>query len=267
MTTARPLISIAGATVEFQRGNISRPALMPLDLEVQQGEFIAMVGPSGCGKSTVLNMVAGFVHPTVGSVSFAGREVAKVNTDVGYMTQADALLPWRTTEENITLPLTIRGHSRNVASHRTAEILEAVGLADYGRHYPKELSGGMRKRAALAQVLAYEPSTILMDEPFGALDAHLRLLMQQEVTRIFESRGISVLLVTHDIDEALALADRILIFGGYPGRIIREIRPGFARPRDVLGVRRDPLFREMFDQVWNELVPALKAEERELADA
>ena len=193
-----PMLNIRAAGKTFQsRGRAaghtaarSTAALRPVDLTIADGEFVSLIGPSGCGKSTLLNMIAGIVPVSCGVIEHDGHAVTGANTRAGYMTQQDSLLPWRTAAENIALPLVIRGVPRDQMDARVAEMLALAGLKNFGSHYPSELSGGMRKRVALAQCLAYQPGTLLLDEPFGALDAQLKLLMQAELMRIWEADKI-----------------------------------------------------------------------------
>jgi NitT/TauT family transport system ATP-binding protein len=239
------------------RGRLT-PALDAVSLTVAPGEFVALVGPSGCGKSTLLNMIAGIIPVAEGAIRHRGRVLRGVNTGVGYLTQADSILPWRTTEENVMLPLLIRGESRAAARERTRALLATVNLTGFAAAFPNELSGGMRKRVALAQVLAYDPDTLLMDEPFGALDAQLRLVMQDELTRLWESSGKTIVFVTHDIGEAVALADRVVVFSGRPGRIKSVAQVTIERPRDVFRIRFDPRYEEAFERIWAELAPEIR---------
>ena len=176
-----------------------------------------------------------------------------VNTAVGYMTQVESLLPWRSAEQNITLPLEIRGVPAAERARITAEMLALVNLGKFAHHFPVELSGGMRKRVALAQVLAYDPGTILMDEPFGALDAQLKLVMQAELLRIWETTRKTIVFVTHDLGEAIALADRVVVFRSRPGRIGRIETIDLPRPRDVFRMRFDPRFQAIYEDLWSEL--------------
>jgi NitT/TauT family transport system ATP-binding protein len=249
------MISLVDAGKEFSARGRALRALTPITLDVRKQEFVALVGPSGCGKSTILNLVAGLLRPTEGSVRYGGAEVTAANTQVGYMTQKDTLLPWRNVQDNVglALELAIRHTSRREADAKVAAMIELVGLKGFERHYPGELSGGMRKRAALARTLIYEPETLLMDEPFGALDAQLRLLMMDELQRLTQSRRITVVFVTHDLGEAITLADRVVIMSARPGRI-RKIRDiALPRPRDVFRLRFTPEFAALYEELWNEL--------------
>ena len=225
-----------------------RRALDRIDLTIAVGEFVAFVGPSGCGKSTLMNMIAGILPVTEGSILHHGRAVTGINRAVGCMTQRDAVLPWRTVEQNIALPLRFHGMGAAQRRDHVAAMLEHVGLTGFGRAYPAELSGGMRKRVALAQLLAYGPDTLLMDEPFGALDAQLKLLMQERLLRIWLQRARPVF-VTHDLAEAVTLASRVVVFSGRPGRV-KTIEPiDLPADRDVFRVRFLPAFEAAYPPV------------------
>jgi NitT/TauT family transport system ATP-binding protein len=248
-------IALEGASKEFTGRGETVLALQPTSIEIAREQFVALVGPSGCGKSTVLNMIAGLQAPTVGQIVYDGAPVSGPNRQVGYMTQKDTLLPWRSVADNISLALElkIRSVSRGERDRRVAQMIELVGLKGFERHYPGELSGGMRKRVALARSLIYEPETLLMDEPFAALDAQLRLIMHDELLRLTRLRRMTVVFVTHDLGEAITLADRVIVFTGRPGRVkaLREIP--LAHPRDVFRVRFSEQFAHLHEALWNEL--------------
>ena len=248
-------IRIVGARKTFQVRGSNIEALQPTDLDIRPQEFIALVGPSGCGKSTILNLVAGLMRPTAGQVLYDGKEVTGPNRRVGYMTQKDTLLPWRTTKDNIRIALELKSHAtpRSEADERVRQVIEQVGLKGFENHTPAELSGGMRKRAAMARTLIYEPETLLMDEPFGALDSQLKLLMLDQLQRLTQHRRMSVVFVTHDLGEAITLADRIVVLSARPGRIkaIHDVK--LERPRDVFRVRFTPAFSEQHERLWDEL--------------
>ena len=230
-------------------------AIESIDLTIEPGTFVTIVGPSGCGKSTLLNMAAGLLKPSSGTVRYRGSPVSGVNTDVGYMTQKDNLLPWRRVEDNVRLPLEMPGHRRSRAEKAAMveKQLERVGLQKFGRRYPAELSGGMRKRVALARSLVYDPATLLMDEPFGALDAQLRLSLQSQLLELLARDRKTVLFVTHDIEEAVVLADRVVVFGANPGRIVHIEDVHLQRPRDLAAVRRSPEVAEICGRLWSML--------------
>jgi NitT/TauT family transport system ATP-binding protein len=253
--TADPKIRLRGATKTFQVRGTDVEALQPTDLDIRPHEFIALVGPSGCGKSTILNMVAGLMRPTAGQVLYDGQPVTGPNRRVGYMTQKDTLLPWRTTRDNIRIALELKSHAmpRAEADERCRQIVEQVGLKGFENHTPAELSGGMRKRAAMARTLIYEPETLLMDEPFGALDSQLKLLMLDQLQSLTQQRRMSVVFVTHDLGEAITLSDRIVVLSARPGRIraIHDVK--LERPRDVFKVRFTPAFSEQHERLWDEL--------------
>jgi len=228
-----------------------------VDLTVSKGDFVAFVGPSGCGKSTLLNMIAGIIEPTAGKILHEGQVVQGVNQRVGYMTQTDSVLPWRTVYENIELPLTFRPFSAAQRRERVEAMMKAVDLTGFADSFPNELSGGMRKRVALAQVLVYEPGTLLMDEPFGALDAQLKLMMQRRLLDIWQETGKTVIFVTHDLSEAVTLAQRVVVFSGRPGHIkaIEQINIPF--PRDPFKVRFEPEFQASYERLWSILAPEI----------
>jgi NitT/TauT family transport system ATP-binding protein len=233
-------------------------AVKGVNLSVRRGEIVTLVGPSGCGKSTLLNMVAGLFPPTEGSVIYAGVPVADLNMRVGYMTQSDHLLPWRTVVGNVMAPLEIRGIPKAEASVRVADLLELVGLTGFEKSYPDQISGGMRKRTALARLLAYDPETLLMDEPFGALDALLRLRLQIELRALYKKLGKAVLFVTHDLEEAIALGDRCVVFSARPGRILDIIDIPLPPDRDLMQIRYDPSFAQTSARLWELLTPELE---------
>jgi NitT/TauT family transport system ATP-binding protein len=251
----KQVIELKGVTKEFDARGVHIRALDAIDLNVANEEFVALVGPSGCGKSTVLNMVAGLMRPTQGSVLYDGAPVTEPNRRVGYMTQKDTLLPWRTVEDNIgiALELACRAVPREERRRRTDQMIEFVGLKGFAKHYPSELSGGMRKRAALARMLIYEPETFLLDEPFGALDAQLKLIMHQELLRMTQARRLTVVFVTHDLAEAITLADRVAVFTGRPGKIRAMRQVPFPRDRDAVHLRFEKAFGDLYEELWAEL--------------
>jgi NitT/TauT family transport system ATP-binding protein len=248
-------IKLGGTSKTFHvRGQVIR-ALQAIDLSVRREEFVALVGPSGCGKSTILNLVAGLLAPSAGTVLYDGQPVRDLNRRVGYMTQKDTLLPWRRAADNIRVALELgcRPTSRSEADEKVAHMMELVGLKGFENHYPSELSGGMRKRTLLARTLIYEPETLLMDEPFGALDAQLKLVMLDQLQALTQQRRITVLFVTHDLGEAITLADRVVVFSARPGRIraIRNI--DLPRPRDVYRIRFTDVFARYHEELWDVL--------------
>ncbi|MFC0530553.1 ABC transporter ATP-binding protein [Phytohabitans kaempferiae] len=247
---AEAAVAFSDVRVAFDTAGGSLPVLDGIDIDVADGEFVALVGPSGCGKSTLLNLVAGTVRGQQGQTSFRGRPVVGLNRDVSYMTQKDALLPWRTVLQNAALPLEIAGRSKRERHEAAVGVLDRVGLSAFLQYKPHQISGGMRSRLALAQALLSQASVLLMDEPFAALDALLRVRMQQLLADLREERGLTVLYVTHDLTEAIALADRIVVFSNRPASV-REIRTvDIPRPRDVAATRALPVFNELYADLW-----------------
>lgn len=237
----------------FFKGDTRVHALDQVSAEVKAGELLAIVGPSGCGKSTLLNLTAGLMRPGIGEVLYNGQPLRGINTNVSYVTQKDSLLPWRTAAANVALPLTLGKHarmSRQAKAERVEKYIAMVGLEGFEDHYPSELSGGMRKRAQMARSLVYEPDVLLMDEPFGALDAQLRLVLQAELLRTWEGLGKTLIFVTHDLTEAISLADRVIVMSSRPGRIAAVEQIDLPRPRDVFHVRFDAEFGRYFDRLW-----------------
>jgi NitT/TauT family transport system ATP-binding protein len=256
-----PVVSARALTKRFRRQDQLITAVSDLNIDIHSGEFVCIVGPSGCGKSTLLNMTAGLMQPSSGDFLFRGEPLTGPNTDVGYITQKDNLLPWRTAEANIALALDIKGVAAEERKARVAEMVEMVGLKGFESSYPSELSGGMRKRVGLARTLAYDPQVILADEPFGALDAQLKLVMQGELLRIWAATRKTVIFVTHDIAEAIALADRVIVMSSRPGRIKVDRRIPLDRPRDVFRIRHQPGFGELYEELWSELAEDMQAGE------
>ena len=250
-------VQVQGVEKRYVRRDRETVALASVDLTISKGDFVAFVGPSGCGKSTLLNMIAGIIEPTAGKILHEGQVVQGVNQRVGYMTQTDSVLPWRTVYENIELPLTFRPFSAAQRRERVEAMMKAVDLTGFADSFPNELSGGMRKRVALAQVLVYEPGTLLMDEPFGALDAQLKLMMQRRLLDIWQETGKTVIFVTHDLSEAVTLAQRVVVFSGRPGHIkaIEQINIPF--PRDPFKVRFEPEFQASYERLWSILAPEI----------
>jgi len=224
-------IVIDDVSVVFGKGEEAHIAVAETGLVVEPGEFLCILGPSGCGKSTLLNTVAGFVKPTSGSVTVDGEEVERPGPDRGMVFQQYSLFPWKTVHENIAFGPRLSGHSRSESASIANTFLNMVGLNRFAQHYPGELSGGMQQRVGIARALAGYPSVLLMDEPFGALDAQTRLVMQDNLLGIWADFGTTVMFVTHDVDEAIFLADRVVIMSAAPGRIIDDFQVPLARPR------------------------------------
>ncbi|MET4387967.1 NitT/TauT family transport system ATP-binding protein [Bradyrhizobium sp. F1.4.3] len=250
-----PAVELRGVGKTFTARNSRVEVLSGLNFSLQSGEFLAIVGPSGSGKSTVLNLLAGLDRPTAGAVLCQGEPVAAINTGIGYLTQHDSLLPWRTVEQNIAVPLEIRHVDRGEIAARVHDLIAQVGLEGFERHYPNQLSGGMRKRAMLARTLIYDPTVLLMDEPFGPLDAQLKLALQGELLKLWSARRKTVVFVTHDIVEAITLADRVLVFSARPCQIRLDEPIAIPRPREVHEVRFHPAFEEHYRRLWAALEP------------
>ena len=225
---------------------------MPVSLNVQQGEFVTLLGPSGCGKSTLLNVAAGLLLPSTGEVRVFGQPLADINPRAGYMFQAESLMPWRTALGNVMAGLEFRGQlSPAEAKARAEDWLRRVGLGGFGDRYPHQLSGGMRKRTSLAQTLALDPDIILMDEPFSALDIQTRQLMENEVLALWQAKRKAVLFITHDLDEAIAMSDRVVILSAGPAsHPIGEFTIEIPRPRDVAEIKTTAHFIELHAAIW-----------------
>jgi len=233
-------------------------ALRGIDLAVERGEFISVVGPSGCGKTTFLRIVAGLEHATSGDVTLDGRIVREPGGDRGFVFQNDSLLPWRTVLANAMIGCELAGSVGAAERRRTTELLKLVGLEGFEHYYPRQLSGGMRQRVNLARALAIDPEILLMDEPFAALDAQTREIMQAELLRIWERGHKTVLFVTHQIDEAVFLSDRVVVFARRPGRLQAEIKIPLPRPRN-LAIKRTSEFVGLVDRIWRMIEDDVRA--------
>jgi len=251
---ALELIDISCTFRSRDDANQRYTAVSNTTLRINAGEFVSVVGPTGCGKSTLLNIGAGLLAASSGEVKVFGEPLAGINARAGYMFQAEALMPWRSALANVMMGLQYRGIPDSEARRQAQGWLERVGLAEFGDRYPHQLSGGMRKRTALAQVLALDPDIILMDEPFSALDIQTRQLMENEVLALWAAKKKAVLFITHDLDEAIAMSDRVVVLSAGPGtHPIGEFAIDLPRPRDVAEVRHHPRFVELHTQIWNVL--------------
>jgi NitT/TauT family transport system ATP-binding protein len=253
-----PAVGLAGVTVSFclaERATFT--AVEDASLAIADGEFVAIVGPTGCGKSTLLNLAAGLLAPSAGSVSVFGAPLAGRNAQAGYLFQADALFPWKTALDNVAISLEVAGVATAAARERAGQWLARVGLGGFAARYPHMLSGGQRKRVGLAQVLIRDPKILLMDEPFGPLDAQTRQIMGNLLLDLWSADRKAVLFVTHDLEEAIALSDRVVIMSAGPAaRIIGDWKVPLPRPRDISEITLDKAFHEVHREIWH----ALKAE-------
>jgi NitT/TauT family transport system ATP-binding protein len=248
-TTAAEL-SVQHVDKEFATRGATIRVLDDVTFSVARGEFFVIVGPSGCGKSTLLRIIQGLEPPTDGVITLGGRPLSGPSSDRGFVFQQDSLYPWRTVLQNVVLGLEIMGKASHEATARAMSLIELVGLTGFEKHYPRELSGGMRQRVYLARALAIEPEMLLMDEPFAARDALSRETMQQDLLRIAAAANKTVLFITHQIDEAVLLADRILVMSARPGRVLETIPIDLPRPRS-LAVKRSQEFQALVDRIWN----------------
>jgi NitT/TauT family transport system ATP-binding protein len=228
-------------------------AVQEVSLEVHGGEFVSVVGPSGCGKSTLLGMISGLLPNSGGRILVEGEVVAGINRKLGYLFQRDALLPWKTVLDNVSLPLLFRRYPPQEARARARDWLQRVGLSGFETYYPHQLSGGMRKRVSLAMTMVYEPAIILMDEPFAALDVQTRNLMENDLLEIWAQERKTVLFITHDLEEAIALSDRVIVMTASPGRVKGSYDIPLGRPRSVTEVRFHPSFTHLYEALWKDL--------------
>ncbi|HVY57435.1 MAG TPA: ABC transporter ATP-binding protein [Xanthobacteraceae bacterium] len=247
-------IELANINLSFVSGNgESVPTLRDFNLRVGQGEFVAIVGPTGCGKSTTLNLITGLLRPESGAVKVMGKPVSGIDRRIGFVFQTDALFPWRTVIGNVSAGPRYRGMPKTRAFDGARMWIEKVGLKGFEQHYPHQLSGGMRKRVALAQTFINEPEILLMDEPFSALDVQTRTFMQDELLTLWASARASVVFVTHDLEEAVALADRVIVLTARPARVKASYVIDLPRPRVTTEIRYEPRFMELCHTIWNDL--------------
>lgn len=253
--TATPAARLQDVAITYRLADGGRyEAVAPTSLSIGEGEFVALVGPTGCGKSTLLNVVAGLVTPSQGSCTIHGERLAGINRQAGYLFQAEALMPWKTALANVAVGLEVLGMARAEAETRALDWLGKVGLGAFASRYPHQMSGGQRKRVGLAQVLARAPRMLLMDEPFGPLDAQTRSIMGDLLLDLWQGDRKAVLFVTHDLEEAIALADRVVIMSAGPGaHIIGDFAISLPRPREQHEVRLQPAFVEAHRAIWQVL--------------
>jgi NitT/TauT family transport system ATP-binding protein len=221
-----------------------------INLTIRRGTFVSVIGPSGCGKSTLLNLSAGLLSPTEGEVRYAGKRLTGINTEVGYITQDPNLLPWLSVGANIGLPLKLRGASKSEQAEAVQRWVELVGLTGWENHFPRQLSGGMRKRASIARALICDPSLVLMDEPFGPLDAITRMKLQQDLVDLTEAGDRTVIFVTHDLSEAICLSDEVAVMAGGPGMIKGTLPVPIPRPRNIIELTESPVYTKLAKQLW-----------------
>ncbi len=248
-----PKLLIDDLKVEYYAKDQHTVALEHVRLTVEDGEFVSVVGPSGCGKSTLLKVVSGLLQPAEGAAYIDGKRIEGVPDNVGMVFQNDALLPWKNVIDNVRLPLEIKGLPKSEQLQEANRLLQMVGLDGFAQYFPKQLSGGMRKRVALARTFAYDPDIYLMDEPFGPLDAQTRVKIGEEFLEIWERVGKSVLFITHDIEEAIALSDRVIVMSARPGRIKADFKINLERPRPFYDIRFDPVFKELQKEIWAQM--------------
>jgi NitT/TauT family transport system ATP-binding protein len=256
-------VSLEHVGIQFRRGV---EAIRDVSLEVARGEFVAIVGPSGCGKSTLLNVIAGLLDPeqcaVTGRILIDGVESgrrSRKDLNLGYVFQRDALLPWQTIRQNVEVGLVIRGVAAPERHRRADSLLQMAGLGGFEHYYPHQVSGGMRQRTALVRTLAYDPQVILMDEPFGALDAQNRIILQSELLRIWERTPRTILFVTHDLAEAITLAQRVVVISRRPGSVKAVHEIGLPYPRDPFALRGSPEFATLETTIWNALRDEFRA--------
>jgi NitT/TauT family transport system ATP-binding protein/sulfonate transport system ATP-binding protein len=249
-------LTVRGVTKRFAVGDDEVEALAPVDLTIAQGEFVCLIGASGCGKSTLLRIIAGFEEPSSGEASIDGKAITGPGSDRGMVFQDYALFPWMTVRENVSFGPRQRQLPRDQIEKTTDEFVKMVGLTPFADRYPSQLSGGMKQRVAIARVLANNANILLMDEPFGALDALTREQLQHELLQIWSRTGVTTIFVTHSVEEAVLLADRVLVMSAGPGRIDSDFRIELARPRDVSSPEFNALRRDIARRLTSHIVPS-----------
>jgi sulfonate transport system ATP-binding protein len=254
-----------GALISIQRvGHVFRTkgrrvqALLETSLQINEQEFLTIVGPSGCGKSTLMNLIVGLYKASSGEILYRGKRHNGVNRAIGYVTQADNLYPWRTLRKNIEFPLELRGVPARERRARSQHLIHRVGLSGFEDSYPHELSGGMRQRANIVRTLAYEPEVILMDEPFGPLDAQTRLILQNQLLELWQEEKKTIIFITHDLGEAVALADRVVVMSARPGQIKAIAPVPISRPRNLFEIHKDERFLATYQSLWHSLEEEVK---------
>lgn len=247
-----PAVSLHGVSIAYDLGKQGRyEAVRPVDLDIADRAFVAIVGPTGCGKSTLLNVAAGLIAPSTGKVTIFGQPLSGINRQAGYLFQLDALMPWKTALDNVAVALEPMGVPAGEARRQAQAILGRVGLSAFAGRYPHMLSGGQKKRVALAQTLIRDPQILLMDEPFGPLDAQTRVIMGNLLLELWAADKKAVLFITHDLDEAIALSDRVLVMSAGPrSHFVGDFAIDLPRPRDIAEIRSDPRFHALHRDIW-----------------
>jgi NitT/TauT family transport system ATP-binding protein len=246
----KPIIDLANVSKTYRSKGKSVLALKDVTLAVEPGSFTTLIGPSGCGKSTLLKIIAGIALPYEGHLRYKDRDITSVNADIGFITQDSNLFPWLTLWENVELALKIRGRPKDERAQSAQQFIDTMQLTGFEKHYPFELSGGMQKRASIIRTLIYDPDIILMDEPFGPLDAQTRMLLQDELLRIWDKNKKTIVFVTHDLTEAIALSDKVVLFTGRPGTVKRVFDVPLARPRNVFEIHDETGFSDIYHEIW-----------------
>lgn len=259
MNKETPMIQMDHVTCRFiSPEGKAMVALHDFNLEIGKGEFCAVVGPTGCGKSTTLSLITGLLKPSIGTVTLMGKPVDGIDPRIGFVFQNDAVFPWRNVIDNVAAGPMFRGMKKEQAHAEAQEWIRRVGLKGFEKHYPHQLSGGMRKRVALAQTFINKPEILLMDEPFSALDMQTRILMHEELLQLWSASGGSVIFVTHDLEEAVALADKVVVLSQRPATVKAVYEIDMPRPRNMAEIRYDPKFVEYSRRIWNDLRQEVK---------
>lgn len=254
------MIELRDVAKAYQTEKAHTWAIGNVSINIPEGEFVSIVGPSGCGKSTLLNMVAGFLEPTSGTIKVDGELIkGKLHPSLGYIFQKDTLLPWYTVQKNVALGLRFQGVAEHQIKEKVTELLELGHLSGFENAYPHQLSGGMRRRVALLMSLAVEPRILLLDEPFGALDTHTKTHLHRELIDIWRKRGQTIVMVTHDLDEAITLSDRVVVLSSPPSKVLLDERINIPHPRDVFSLRESAEFLMHFQSIWGILGQQFRA--------
>jgi sulfonate transport system ATP-binding protein len=254
-TASRTAVHLVEVSIAYQLKDGGRyEAVAPVALSVSEGEFVSIVGPTGCGKSTLLNVAAGLIRPSSGRTEVFGRPLEGLNAEAGYLFQQDALMPWKTAIDNVAIGLEVAGTPRRQALETARGLLGQVGLRSFADRYPHQLSGGQKKRVGLAQILARQPRILLMDEPFGPLDAQTRIIMGDLLLGLWQQDRKALMFVTHDLEEAIALSDRVVVMSSGPSaRLIGDFAIDLPRPRNIADIRVEPRFHALHREIWNTL--------------